>query len=350
MKNFYKKTFGISSFDNLIITLYVIGYKNIGESIVVLFRDVNGNDENVIMSMVIDSYEKEGINIVRRILDKHNVSKLDFVCWTHPHCDHSLGIDSLVKDKFHNDIVLFIPKFFFGNLYPDLLKSESAKADEIFENINNLIANHPNVQEIWRSISANGDSTHPYPIQIYSRDGLSSKNVCFYFLTPLGNRIDQYAIKGNQFGRPNELSVSFVMSIDDYDFFFGGDTENEHADGINTEIIKGLRWVKVPHHCSLGAKSIAERLGPKLDFAASTVYKSSNLPQREIQEMYAKAGTLHMTQLEECGDYELQQEYGIVQYDYHFSEETTRVDVTTYGNAARYTPNRVRKPLDNDVE
>ena len=43
-----------------------------------------------------------------------------------------------------------------------------------------------------------------------------------------------------------------------------------------------------------------------------------------------------MTQLEENDNYKLQHEYGIIQYDYHFSTIETKVDITTYGNAGQY--------------
>lgn len=336
MRNLYKKVFKVSSFENLIVSIFVVGYKNIGESVIVLFRDVYKDKDQVIMSMVIDCYEKEGLNLVRRILSKYNVEKLDFVCWTHPHNDHSLGIDSLIKDMFHDNIVVFSPKFYYGNLMPDMLKSECLKAPEIYNNIWNLVKKHPNFAEIWRTISANGDTTNLYQMQLLTEDGVYSKDICLFFLTPIGSRTDMYAIKGNQFNKANELSVSFVMSIDGYDFFFGGDTENEHANGIKTEIVQSMRWIKVPHHCSLGAKSIANRVGPKFDFAASTVFKSSSLPKEEIQDTYAKSGILHMTQLEENNSYKLTHEYGIIQYNYHFTDEETIVNISTYGNAGQY--------------
>ena len=344
MKNLYKKTFRVSSFKNLIISIFVIGYRNIGESIVVLFRDIYDDTEKIVMSMVIDSYEKDDFNIIRKVLSKHQVNKLDFVCWTHPHCDHSPGIDSLIKDMFHENMVIFSPKFYYGNLTPDLLKSESSKTPEIFENIWNQVKDHPNLSEIWRTISANGDATHPYQLQLLAEDGVARKDVCFYFLTPIGSRTDIFATKGKQFGKPNELSVSFILSIDGYDFFFGGDTENEHAAGINKEIVRGMRWIKIPHHCSLGAKIIAERIGPQLDFAASTVYKASDLPKKDVQNIYAKAGSLYMTQLEENDEYKLLYEYGIIQFDYHFSDAETVVDISTYGNAGQYFDNTHKCP------
>ena len=336
MKSLYKKVFKVSSFENLIVSIFVVGYKNIGESIVVLFRDVHNGRDQVIMSMVIDCYERDGLNLVRKILSKYHVEKLDFVCWTHPHYDHSPGLDSLVKDMFHDNIVIFSPKFYYGNLMADILKSECLKTPEIFKNTWELVKNHPNFAEIWRTISANGDATNPYQMQLLTEDGVCCKDVCLFFLTPIGARTDMYAMEGNQFNKPNELSVSFVLSIDGYDFFFGGDTENEHANSISNDIVQGMRWIKVPHHCSLGAKSIADRLGPKFDYAASTVFKSSSLPKEEVQKIYAKAGTLHMTQLEETDNYKLQQEYGIIQYDYHFANRETTVDISTYGNAGQY--------------
>ncbi|MBR3519763.1 MAG: hypothetical protein IKN77_06580 [Paludibacteraceae bacterium] len=338
MRNF-KKTFHISSFDNLIVSLFVIGYKNIGESIVVLFRDKTNEGEKVVMSMVVDSYETKELKLVNEVLKKHNVQNLDFVCWTHPHWDHSPGIDELIKKMFHNDIVIFTPKFYYPNLTSDLLRGESERADEIFSNIWKLVEKHPNIKEIWRTISANGDCfTNTYPMCISPNDDNEYKELIFHFLTPLGYRTDKYAIKGNQFSKPNELSVSFVMSIDGYDFYFGGDAENEHVMGIDTETIKNMRWIKVPHHCSNGAINIANNLGPQFDYAASTVYKSSGLPNKDVQNIYAKAGSLHMTQLEELGDYYLDYEYGIVQYDYHFKKNEAFVDITTYGNAGQYYP------------
>lgn len=319
MRNLYKKTLNVSSIENLIVSIFVIGYKNIGESIIVLFRDVYDGNDIVIMSMVIDSYEKEELNLIRKILLKYNVNKLDFVCWTHPHYDHSPGIDTLIRDMFHDDIVIFSPKFYYGNLMPDMLKSECARTQEIFDNIWKLVEKHPNFSQIWRTISANGDATHQYPMQLLTRDGTCKKDINLYFLTPLASKTDMYATKGKEFSKPNELSVSFILSIDGYDFFFGGDTENDHAKGIDNEIIQDMRWIKVPHHCSLGAKSIADSLGPKFDYAASTVYTSSSLPREEIQDVYAKAGTLHMTQLKENDNCKLKSEYGIIQYNYHFA-------------------------------
>lgn len=333
-----KKVFYVSSFENLLVSIFVVGYKNIGESIVVLLRDNAKSEETaVIMSMVIDSYKTSKLNLTRTILEKFEVKTLDFVCWTHPHCDHSPGIDDLIKDYFHDNLVIFSPEFHYANLSPDLLKSESARTMEIFNGIWDQVKDNANFQEIWRTVLANGDATHTYPMKIHSISENTDKSISFFFLTPLGSRTAKYAVVGNEFSSPNELSVSFIMSLDGYDFYFGGDTENEHADGIDTRIIQGMRWIKVPHHCSFGAQSISDRVGPNLDFAASTVFTSSDLPEEVIQDKYAqKCLALHMTQLREEGEYTLDHDYGIIQYDYVFKGNEALIDIRTYGNAGQY--------------
>lgn len=345
-----KKDIHLSSFDNLTISIFVIGYKNIGESIVVLFRDKLEGEDKTVLSMVIDSYEKDQLNLTRDILKKYSVDKVDFICWTHPHTDHSPGLDTLVKDMMHDGLVIFSPKFHYGNIHPDLLKAESARTKEIFDNIWTEVKKHIDNPNLWRTVSADGDITHGYPMRLISDDNLAQKELCFYFLTPLGRRTDYYSIEGNLLGNPNELSVSFFMSVDGYNFFFGGDTENDHAEGIETDIVKDFRWIKVPHHCSLGGKSIANRLGPRLDYAASTVYAPSKLPIKEIQEMYAHScHALHMTQLEEVEGYQANYKYGIVQYDYTFSLNDISISVSTYGNAGQYFPMR-QSELDEKID
>lgn len=330
----FKKEFVISDFSNLIVSIFVIGYHQQGESIVILFRD-NANKE-VIFSMVVDCFAISSLNMTRKILKKYNVKKLNAVCWTHPHWDHSNGIDKLISNYYSSDIVIFFPKFDYGSLCDDLLKKECKKSPGIFKNIWDLVKNEKNRTEIWRTISASGDQTNVYPMRIKSVNGdINAKDVILYFLTPISDCIDEYLINKEPVKGPNELSVSFVMSIDGYYFFFGADTEGIHAEKIEDSIVDKMRWIKVPHHCSLGAKSIADRLGQKLNFAASTIYATSGLPKVDIQNIYSKKAPLHMTQLPNLTE----KKYGIIQYDYFFNQSEISVDVFTYGNAGRYYPN-----------
>lgn len=329
----YKKEIHLSSFDNLTVSLYLIGYKNIGESIVVLFKDVAGDENKVVFSFVIDCYKKEGLFLTKKILEDNGVTALDMVCWTHPHCDHTPGIDEIVNDYFKPDMWFFMPKFYFGNLNPDLLKTESAFTQEANMSLENILKKKDKESNVRKTIIGNGDITTHFPVKMVTDDG-RCRDLDFYFLTPCGRLIDKYVLKGNEINRPNDLSISFIMSLDGYDFFFGGDTENDHAGDIEKELIKNMRWIKVPHHCSKGAEVICDNIGPYFDFAASTVYTSSGLPDEDIQKKYIKNGRrLFMTQLKNMA---LEQEYGVVQFNYSFCDDQILVDIHTFGNAHEY--------------
>ena len=74
--------------NSLFFEVYLIGYNSQGESILFFLR----TDEGVIYSGVVDCYTYKSINKTIDLLKKENIEKIDFLCWTHPHDDHSLGI------------------------------------------------------------------------------------------------------------------------------------------------------------------------------------------------------------------------------------------------------------------
>ena len=328
----YKKEITFTSFENLVLSIYLVGYKNIGESIVVLFHDAGKEEKEPVFSFVVDSYKKDDLFLTKKILDDNEVKGLDIVCWTHPHRDHTPGIDEIVEQYFKPDMWFFMPMFYFGNLRQDLLKTESAFTEEANKSLGKILKKKDKSNNVKNAIIANGDITKHYPILMKTEDGVC-RDLDFYFLTPYGNLIDQYVIKGTEISKPNDLSISFIMSVDGYDFFFGGDIENNHADHIDKQLIRGMRWIKVPHHCSKSGEVICNNINPCFNYAASTVFTSSGLPESEIQEKYAQKGRLFMTQLK---DMELIQEYGIVQFNYIFRKEDVLVTIETYGNAHEY--------------
>lgn len=330
----YKKELRLSSFKNLIVSIFVIGYKNIGESVVVLFRDSKETGEDIIFSIVIDCYKTKDLFLTKKILDDHHVTSIDMVCWTHPHADHSPGIDEIFEGYFNQDMWLFIPKFYFGNLQKDLLKTESEFTQEVYDHLNKIINKTKDGYKVRKTIVGEGDMTNHYPIKLSADDG-GTRDMDFYFLTPYSGLIDKYAIKGHELSRPNDLSISFVMSLDGYDFFFGGDVEDNHAEHIDESIIRDMRWIKVPHHCSGGCSTIYEHLGPQFNYAASTVFTSAGLPNEDVQNRYSeKGGRLFMTQLRSNDT--INKDYGVIEFDYKFRETDIVVDIHTFGNANEY--------------
>ena len=90
--------------NNLSLENHVIGYQVQGESTVVLLK----KGDNVVFSMVIDSYQ-QSINATIDILKSNNINSLDFLVWTHPHEDHSEGIEILLEEYCNKNTKVIIP-------------------------------------------------------------------------------------------------------------------------------------------------------------------------------------------------------------------------------------------------
>lgn len=316
----------VSDFENLEVHIFVIGYKNLGESCLVLYTD-KGNANKVIFSMVVDSYVQEHRNLTRKLLIKYHVDKLDVVCWTHPHHDHSLGIDDLVKE-FYNDKMIFIrPDFYYGQSDKGLLKSECNRTIDICSNIFTCLK-----RENLLPIKSLGGTNFCYQIDLMSEIENKIKTSDLFFLTPNISTLDWKAIYQESCSNPNDLSVSFVLSLDEYMSYFGGDAENDNIKSCNKHLLNDIRWVKVPHHCSKTSDALVYNLGTNVDYAASTVFFKHKLPAEDVQKLYAEKTKLYMTQ-KSTKDVK---KYGVIEFIYKFCNDGVTVDVTTYGNAFKY--------------
>ena len=80
--------------DSLKLELNVIGYHDQGESVVFFIK----TDGMVAQTGLVDCYKTEEQNAVKMVLEKERIKKVDFVCWTHPHDDHTRGLDEIWKE------------------------------------------------------------------------------------------------------------------------------------------------------------------------------------------------------------------------------------------------------------
>ena len=320
----------ISSFSNFLVRIFVIGYKNEGESNIVLFFD----GDNVIFSMIVDCFKKKDLNLASNLLLQYGVKKLDLAFWTHPHDDHSSGFDEIISKFLGPKTIVYFPRFLFPNFKPNVLISECTTAQNVFFNLDKINQTRSSRNPLLRTIDVNPGDTYSREYVLFDDDG-NQKKFIIDFLTPIRPYIEQFGYQGCQekLVDINELSISFVMSLDSYDFYFGGDAEKKHVNFIDPERIANMRWVKVPHHCSNNARFIAKNL-IKGHFvcAASTVY-SPQLPKTDIQNEYKSKGRLFMTQLNANPNLG---EYGIVQFDCKFEQDQVKISPILYGNAYEY--------------
>jgi beta-lactamase superfamily II metal-dependent hydrolase len=108
----------------------LIGYSNQGESIVFLLKA----DGHVAYAGVVDCYECNSINKTIDILNTEGVEKIDFLCWTHPHDDHTVGLNRILE-SFCDDRT----KIWITDIYPKSYDNYSQESIKLYESIKNRI-------------------------------------------------------------------------------------------------------------------------------------------------------------------------------------------------------------------
>ena len=104
-----KKVITLSSEDKVYIAVYHLGYSKQGESSILILY----TEEKVLYSLVIDCYQEEQCNMTIQILSEWRLeNKLDVFIWTHPHDDHSIGIQDIIKKYCNKNSLIFLANIF----------------------------------------------------------------------------------------------------------------------------------------------------------------------------------------------------------------------------------------------
>ena len=314
------------SFDNLRVIIYVFGGKGVGESILGILT----SNDKPFYTFVIDSCESDEINPVIKTLDKYNIKKVDLLFWTHPHDDHSVGMENLITSFYRKGTVGIIPMHLFDRsqdvveiteVCSRVLKAFHKKFKK--KNLRSIECMPHECREV-AGVEMNDKFTH------------ETKRCSFQVLTPIDYVLDDKIRSGEKLSKSmlNHTSLSVIMDFDGYCFYFGGDVQNASINQCDTERLNSCRWVKIPHHGSSGSTSLVGKLGANIDTANSTTYLSQPLPVDEVLKRYHedKKAQVYVTQ-EKTED---TASFGIIKYVYDFSGDEIEADVYLYGNAYKY--------------
>jgi hypothetical protein len=235
----------ITVYDNTKIQLhiYVLGYYPQGESILIIVWD--DASMSVQQSTLIDFYEASGVNRMKSLLDKYGIdkNKLDFIIWTHPDKDHSVGLHSIINTYTSNKTVCILPdgltkhyKSFFST---SVLKSYLLLCckKHKFKSVERVNASKLRLCPIIYGASAFNDGQN------------DEIELNIEVLTPIANRIFQ-KIERDKSSKANDLSISVVFRFGELGFYFGGDSENPSIREIDTERLRNIVFIKIPHHGS----------------------------------------------------------------------------------------------------
>lgn len=233
------------------------------------------------MVFLIDSVEDDS-NILH-FLNTKNISRIDYLIWTHPHDDHSKGIKKIINSGFDIGKVImpdYINSFreHYSNYSMDVLKT-------IQTNNNNLKKIKKNNLELWS-----------YD-KVYDKRILINNNELYKF----GEIVDElpfvikihapirevlFAREQQKSFNVNDLSIVIEIVYGDFIALLASDIENPILSFISSfEPIPN--FLKVPHHGSDSSFDIIDKIydgtmleDEKIEIGVMTNMASSNLPKK----------------------------------------------------------------------
>lgn len=288
--------------------IYTLGYMPMGESVLAIIR--NRETGKIILSILFDSFEKKGNNIMFQYLDKFNIkqNKLDCIIWTHPDLDHSVGYDKIIKDYASSNTVFILPEglsnYWFIRCILKNRKYGFRKLALVFKSwisIKKFSRKYRNVERVNASNWRNRTSYCECKIGNYNGEIDCRLDI----MTPLAHKIFK-KLETNKSIKGNDISISAILRIGKYGFFFGGDVENDELAEINNDYLHNLTFVKIPHHGSTASDRLPsiinkeikrdaqekfEQTGNYIEeklFAVTTSFKygRANLPEDKVLKLY----------------------------------------------------------------
>lgn len=228
--------------------------------------------------MVIDCYETKKINKTIEILQKNDITRIDFFCWTHPHEDHSKGIKKLVE-YFKEETIILLPSELTA-------RNINMETKEIYEELTSLNRNN---RKKSGTLMVTSDEK-----PILNKKFLGTNNevldIKVIALAPISKNIINQTknIETNY----NDYSIMLLVEIDKHRLLFTGDIENstinyieEHYDSIDN-----VDYLKLPHHCSTTSNNIFNIIDCDINniVCTTTINKKNNLPCKELYKDYSE--------------------------------------------------------------
>lgn len=263
--------------------LYIIGYKNKGESIIFILREKN----EIYFSSIIDSYKRSDCEIIKKILEEeHKLEKFNYIFWTHPHEDHSTGLEEIVANYSNEKTVFITPQ------YVELSKKNlNAKEKQVLKK---MIKNAGKYKYQKTFVNDGGENL------IFEQDFISiSEGQRFSFtiksLAPHSGVLEEIRKKSKRKVNDFSICLKFELSSKElgvsYSILLTGDIENKTIELLNKKKLKEINLLKIPHHASATSDILAEKIEndtPNQMIACTTSYKTGNLPKREVLQNYLK--------------------------------------------------------------
>ena len=268
--------------DNLRLIVYVIGYPQMGESQVILLKDIISG--NIYYSAVVDCYKLQDINKTIDILNENNIRSLNLLCWTHPDDDHSYGIDEIFKNFCNYKTKILLPEGIYGD--PNDFVDYKPKYLDFFEDLKKN-----NSKAAYNVHSATVIEGEVQGVEtIYFQRGINEIKFRISTIAPISAIVRRRIQAG--LSTKNDISISLLFSLGELSLFLTGDIENQTINLIAREFLPEITFLKTPHHTSKSSDallSVFERqydFEYKIPFTCTTAFRKHKLPDDELIEGY----------------------------------------------------------------
>lgn len=271
--------------NDLFIEIYLIGYNSAGESILFLIKSTNPQSK-IIFSGVIDCYEEGEINKTIELINKFNIESLDFLCWTHPDEDHTLGIDKIFNQYTNKYTRIVIPQSLI-----ELSNRLDSNTQTICEKIGQEVKKKKDT-EMFDVVEAQAGLPL---IELSIGSALRIQPYRFYikcispFYDLLLSQYDNNKLKNNHF------SIALLMEFEGINLLFTSDIEKRTINRFydNIRIPQRIHYIKIPHHGSEKSQILLNYfdysgIEDKFNISCTTVYTKSNLPSFDVLREYKK--------------------------------------------------------------
>ena len=314
----------ISNYLNLIVKVYLIGYSERGESILILFLD-KGRQDKVVYSIVIDSFCYKGINKTKELLQDYSVSQIDMLCWSHPDEDHTKDMDVIINQYCNENTKIITPHGLNGKEYDVIDYNRGDK-----EIVNKIIKLNNRKKRTHCTASVAPQLFHPMNFVDFVDYSKEEVKVEVHALSPHSPLINARIGKGKGI-KKNELSIVLWVKIGSYSLLFCGDIENPEIAYLYNKPFEDPVLLKIPHHTSSSSEDLLNLIKSSSGnlCACTTIYKKYALPDISLLNSYKKIfNQVHSTGTSKSRTCN----FGIIEYSFDFFN-TMDISIRTEGHA-----------------
>jgi len=324
-------------FEDIFIEVFLCGYEQEGESSVFVLY-TRQPEYRILYSAVIDCYEDGQVNCTQKILESLSEKcgkriELNMLVWTHPHDDHTKGLDVLIRKFCSRNTKIAAA---------DIANSR-IELSKVCQDLSDCLGRkNYGLKKRWNisTVEKMGDLLQRVK---FTGNPALIRELMIKCIAPCTDLISQRLSKDSI----NDLCIGIVMEIRREDgninFLFAADMEEKTIRELvreqeAEEIPNHYEYIKIPHHGGKSGERIVELLDPenKSQTAASTVYLKTMKngvclnPDKEVLKKYRK----YIEEIDVTADvFGNKRGIGILRITYDLAGKSRKVE--TYGQAVR---------------